>query len=152
MKSTTLVSPFDPNSPQLTTTNDSRHKQMVSKLSKPYRKEIERTCQKIQDESKNKQPKVYFLICENDNTVLCRIDPFGKSEFKYPITCLTYAVGSGWIRTDSSSSDMEIFYGMSEAIRGVLRKKDHCLVVVVNGYICDCVIISPNASPKGFGV
>jgi len=150
--SNTDSSTIDFNSPQLTTTNGAHHKQMTGKLVKPYRKEIERTCQKIQDESKNKQPKVHFLLFENDQPLHIEFNLLGYSESEYHKICFAYAVGNRWIRTNHSDFDKQYFRFMSDLTRGILqRKKSHHLVVVVNGYICECVIISTNASPKGFG-
>ena len=149
---TTQLPAFDFNSPQITTTNPRIHKQKVNKLAKPYMKEMERVCQEIRDECKNKKPKVHFLLCDKEQALHIHFDCVGYAEDEYHEVCFAYAVEKRWIRTNYSDFDMEIFRSMSNLTRGVLqKKKSHLLVLVVDGYICMNAIISPNASPKGFG-
>jgi len=147
-----MNSTIDFNSPQLTTTNAPIHKKLVDKMRKPYMKEIERVCQEIQDESKNKKPKVHFLIYENDQPLQIEFNCVGYTESDYHKVCFAYAIQNHWIRTNESDLDKEYFLYMSNLTRGVLqKKKSHLLVVVVDGYICMEVIISPKSSPNGFG-
>jgi len=153
MKSTTLASPFDPNSPQITTTNARRHNQMKSKLAKPYREDVGRIIVEILHKSKNEQPKVHFLLVENDQPLHIKVDTLGYSESEYHQTCYLYAIANQWIRTNHSDIDKGYFRTMFDITRDILqRRKANLLVVVVNGYICEGHIISPIPSPKGFGV
>jgi len=148
----TIFSPaIDFNSAQITTTKGTIHKQMVRKLAKPHLKEIERVCREIQDESKNKKPKVHFLIYENDQPLKIELNCVGYAESEYHIKCVSYAVENRWIRTDDSDFDKQYLISMCKFVQGVLqKKKSHLLVVVVDGYICRCDIITPNASPTGY--
>jgi len=147
--STTLASSFDPNSPQLFTTNAAEHQQIVCKLVEPYWKEIARTSRKIRDVSKNEQPKVHFLICENDQPFHIEFNTLGYSESEYHEMCFLYAIRNHWIRTDQSDLDRQCFRSLSDFVQRNLQKmKSHLLVVVVDGYVC--CLINPTPSPTGY--
>jgi len=150
----TIFSPaIDFNSAQITTTKGTIHKQMVHKLAKPYMKEIERVCREIvEDESKNKKPKVHFLLCDKDQALHYEVNCVGSEESEYHKDCFVCAVENRWIRTDYSDFDRQYFRDMSVFTRAVLQMtKSPLLFVVVDGYMCHCVLDLPKSSPKGFG-
>jgi len=156
MKSTTLSTPFDPNSPQLINTNFDIHLFMVQRFDKPYKQVIKQEMDSIFDKYKNQKPMVHLLAINNgklkttvvEHPINMNGDHIGNP-FIYEKVWFDYLLLSGLIRTDFSESDNDCLYSFYRCVTGILRCHNHALVVTVDGYICRVLEVPAIKMPKG---